>query len=70
MLTITPMLARGGHFKTENRTRIDRITRNIKKLLIYDDIIICFMNLLARNNDIILTIVYISLYANFYSHLL
>jgi hypothetical protein len=38
-----------------------------------DDIIIWFMNLLGINNDIILTIltiVYISLYANFYSHLL
>jgi hypothetical protein len=52
------------------KTRIDLIIRNIKKLLICDDIIIRFMKLLARNNDIILTIVYISLYANFYSHLL
>jgi hypothetical protein len=36
-----------------------------KKLLICDDIIICSMNLLAKNYDIILMIVYISLYAIF-----
>jgi hypothetical protein len=52
------------------KTRIDRITQNIKKLLIYDDIIIWFMNFLAKNCDIILKIVYISQYAIFYSHLL
>jgi hypothetical protein len=39
-------------------------------LLIYDDIIIWFMNLLAKNDDLILPIVYISQYAIFYSHLL
>jgi hypothetical protein len=52
------------------KTRIDQITWNIKKLLICDGIIIWFINLLTKNNDIILMIVYISMYAIFYSHLL
>jgi hypothetical protein len=39
-----------------------------KKLLICDNIIMYFINLLAKNYDVILTIAYIFIYDIFYSH--